>query len=50
MVIVFMVIVQVVLADVWTELDSVMVMVILQVDKGFHVLSLVQEYFLAKCM
>ena len=50
MVIVFMVIVQVVLADVWTELDSVMVMVILQVEKGFHVLWLVQQYFLAKCM
>ena len=43
-----MVIVQVVLADAWSELDSVMV--ILQVEKGFHVLSLVQEYFLAKCM
>lgn len=45
-----MMIVQVVLADAWTELDAVMAMVILQVEKGFHVLWLVQQYFLGRCM
>ena len=47
-VIVVIVIVQVVLAHALTELDAVMVMVILQVEKGFRVLWLFQQYFLAK--